>query len=489
MQYYLGIDIGTGSTKAVALSTSGQVLHATQEFYAVDSGHAVQDPMIIWEAFCSCIYKITLHFGVAPHFVSLSSAMHSIMAVDKNGAPLSPLLTWADDRAAYIAENLLSRPEGSDFYAHCGTPVHALSPLCKIRWWYENDPHLHNMAARFIGVKEWVWFQLFGEFEIDYSLASATGMFDLNKKEWYAPALFFAGINAAKLSQPVDTTFCRKSIRATHSALDRLRNDTLFVIGASDGCLANMGTAALQPGTAAVTIGTSGAVRVASRVPKALFPVQLFNYYLYKDMWITGGAINNGGAAVQWISQILGNAKVDDAFMEQIALVAPGSDGLIFLPMLLGERAPVWDSNSSAAFIGLRQQHSHQHLLRAVVEGICFALRSVLDPLEKATGTIGTLHLSGGFAKSGAALQVLADCLGKKIVLLQTEDASAIGAVLLGSKALFINMAPELHQTEGFNKTFLPSPAAHERYNHFYAVYKTLYPMLKSTMHQLRQWA
>lgn len=484
--YVLGIDIGTGSTKAVAVNAAGKILFATQAPYPEGFSHTEQDPEIIWDAFASVIKTSLKQLKQPPLALALSSAMHSIMAVLPDGRPLSPLLTWADDRASEIAAALLRQPEGQVFYSCCGTPVHALSPLCKIRWWQENEGDLFRKTAKFVGIKEWVWHRLFGVFEIDYSLASATGMLELERKIWYAPALAFAGIEAIKLSHPVPTTKIRSGLDAALAKELQLPTAIPFIIGGSDGCLANLGTAALRPGTAAITVGTSGAVRVATDKPTPVFPEQLFNYYLDESYWIKGGAINNGGAAVQWITQAIGRPSIDEQLIEAITTIAPGSEGLLFLPYLLGERAPLWDSNSSAAFIGLRQQHSSLHLLRAVIEGVCFALRSVLEPLEAVAGKVNEVHLSGGFTRSDAALQVLADCLGKKVVLLQTEDASAIGAALLGYKAL--GMITDLEQLPipEIVKTFVPEQSAHTLYTRLFALYQPLYGTLKNTLHQLR---
>jgi gluconokinase len=486
--YVLGIDIGTGSTKAVAVNKAGAVLFATQHHYLKGFSHTSQDPEIIWTAFLAVI-KDTLKVLPQPTAVSLSSAMHSVMALNEQYVPISPLLTWADDRAADLANTLLATPEGAKLYRACGTPIHAMTPLCKIRWWQLNDPELFASAHFFADIKAYIWQRLFGVLETDISIASATGMLSLETKDWHQPALEFAGINYNHLPKPVATTFSRNQLLPSSAEATGLALNTSFIMGASDGCLANLGTAALQSGTAAITIGTSGAVRVATKEPKPVFPEQLFNYYLDEGVWITGGAINNGGAAVQWIARTLGHDSITDELMQSITAIPAGANGLLFLPFLLGERAPIWDSHSSAAFVGLQHRHGPAHLLRAVIEGVCFALKSVLDALETSAGAVHTLHLSGGFTRSKAALQLLTDCLGKKVELLQTEDASAIGAALLGWKASggAINLAalpmPEVV------RTFEPDAEAHKKYQQLYALYQPLYGQLKDTMHQLQQLA
>lgn len=485
LSYILGIDIGTGSTKGVAVEQSGRVLATAQAFYPEGTSHSEQDPELIWKAFVKVVHDAVQQLKAAPAAVTLSSAMHSIIAVDDAGNPLSPVLTWADDRAAAIAEELLAQPLGKSLYEACGTAIHALSPLCKIVWWQKNDPALVQRTHKFIGIKEWIWHRLFGLFEVDYSIATATGMLSLKTLDWHQPAVRFAGIDTAKLSAPVSPMHRRNTLLPDAVAALGLPPTTPFVIGGSDGCLANLGTGSLMPGVAAATIGTSGAVRVACNCPCPQWPEQLFNYYLDENVWITGGAINNGGAAVSWSADLLYDG-LKNIPLNELTQIPAGSEGLLFLPFLLGERAPIWDSNSSAAFIGLRQQHTQLHLLKATLEGVCFALRSVLAPLESASGPIEQLHLSGGFSQSAEALQILADCVGKKIVRLQTSDASAIGAAYLGFKAMaWITDFREL-PFPVTAETILPNEENHRRYNELFRIYQNLYPTLKDAMHQLR---
>ncbi|WP_132054705.1 gluconokinase [Pseudocnuella soli] len=485
--YIIGIDIGTGSTKAVAVAKSGDVLGDHQVFYPENEGHSVQNPAVVWDAFVACINNVVGHMGYPPDAIVLSSAMHSIMAVDSQATPLSPLITWADPRASDIASNLYAQPLGKELYEACGTPIHALSPLCKIVWWREHDAALFQSAHKFIGIKEWIWHRLFGFFEIDFSLGAATGMMELASFSWHSPALEFASSDTDRLSQLVPTTFQRNALTPHAASLLDLPANIPFYIGASDGCLANLGTGALHQGIGATTVGTSGAVRVAATKPCPQWPEQLFNYYLDEGWWITGGAINNGGAAISWAADLLFANGIDDVPFDTLSHIEPGAKGLMFLPYLMGERAPIWDSASSAAFIGLQQHHNKQHLIKAVLEGVCFALRSVLEPLEKATGPVHKLHLSGGFAKSETALQLFADCTGKEVVRLQTADASAMGAAYLGFKALgWVTDFDQLPLPVADSR-FLPDGRRHQLYNRLFSIYQDLYPVLRQTMHRLHQ--
>jgi gluconokinase len=207
-KYFVGIDLGTGSTKAVAVDTEGNTLSTAQYHYITSNpqpGYSEQNPHLIWQAFVLCINDITSKLGSEPIAISFSAAMHSIMPVDKDGAALSDAILWADSRSGDIAESIRVSTQGEDIYRHTGTAIYAMSPLCKLIWLRENSPGLFNKAYKFISIKEYIWYKLFGVFEVDYSIASATGLFDILALSWYDKSLALAGINSEKLSKPVDT--------------------------------------------------------------------------------------------------------------------------------------------------------------------------------------------------------------------------------------------------------------------------------------------
>lgn len=488
MKYILGIDIGTGSTKAVALNLSCQPVRSCQQHYPTLSplaGYSEQDPDTIWTAFVWCINEMVSKMGAAPEAIGLSSAMHSIIAVDTAGAVLAPMMTWADARSAAIAEQMRSTDAGMKIYEATGTPVHAMSPLCKLIWLRDNQPELFDAAYKFISIKEYIWHRLFNEYRIDHSIASCTGLFDLERRDWNADALQMAKIDPVRLSELVQTNYTRKGLSPAAAVLFGV-HDTAFVIGASDGCLANLGSDATGPGVAAITIGTSGAVRVASRKP-APNPSMTFSYVLDEQTYICGGPVNNGGIVLQWLLRnVFGKETINpedyDHLFELIKPVPAGSEGLIFLPYLSGERAPVWDASARGGFFGLRLQHGQGHLGRAVLEGICYALNQVLVTLEQHTGHIHQISVSGGFVHSETWMQLLADVTGKPLLLMHTKDASAIGAAYLTAKAA--GLTNEYPQSRVKEKIIMPDLQTHKVYKKGFAMYNQLYPVLKSLVPQ-----
>jgi gluconokinase len=489
-EYILGIDIGTGSTKGVGLSLKGKVLASAQHHYLINQpqpGYSEQDPEQIWEAFVQCVKEVTANLGYAPAAVSFSSAMHSLIATDGQGAPLYPMITWADTRAEKQASQLRSSAQGEAIYRQTGTPIHPMTPLSKLLWMKEHDTDLFNKAAKFISIKEYLWYKLFNAFEIDYSLASATGLFDIVKLQWSQEACQLAGITTDKLSKPVDTNYTQKSLVPDVEKLLGIPGSTPFVIGASDGCCANLGSHVIDGGTAALTIGTSGAVRVTGTEPVYNYPAMTFNYLLNHNTYVSGGAVNNGGIAVDWLlKKFLNIGKpTDDNYKElfkAIDTIPAGSQGLLFLPYLYGERAPIWDANSSGAYLNIQPQHSQQHFLRAGLEGVCFALNDVVKSLEEASDSIKQISISGGFITSATWVQTLANITGKKLVVQQTEDASAMGAIYIAMQELFPDTKlPHLPDAQVIE----PNAESHAVYAKMFPLFKKVYEDLKESMQVL----
>jgi gluconokinase len=417
--------------------------------------------------------------------------MHSIIPVDENGRALANMLTWADARSYEVAERIKTSAVAKSLYEATGTPIHAMSPLCKIIWWRENKPDLFSRTFKFISIKEYIWNKLFHQFQVDYSIASATGLFDIIQFKWHEEAMQLAGITPAQLSVPVAPGLVRFDLPEAIAHALHIEASTPFVIGASDGCLANLGSSAMSASYASITIGTSGAVRIASDRAIHHFESMLFNYRLDEQIFISGGAINNGGIAFKWCAENLLHENLkngyDDLF-RQIETIEAGSNGLLFLPYLMGERAPIWDSRANGAFLGVTIAHNNVHFLRAVVEGICFSLNDVLQTIEQSAGNIEKIHVSGGLFKSKVFIQMLANITGKILCLMQTEDASAIGAVNLALKALgHVESFDELPRQEA-SYVCEPQWEEHEKYKAYFTIYRQLYPRFKDVLHVLHDF-
>ena len=450
--YYLGVDIGTTSTKAVLYEGKGKVItmhHVGYPLFSPTPSIAEQDPEEIFRAVLETMRVVIEKGNIDTQnlkLVSFSSAMHSLIAMSERDKPLTRCITWADSRATSWADRIKSELNGLAIYRRTGTPIHPMSPLAKITWLRHDEPDLFNQASKFIGIKEYIFHKLFGKYVIDYSIASATGMFNLEQLDWDAEALQVAGINCDKLSEPVPTTFYLTGLKEEYASRIGLPADIPFVVGASDGVLSNLGVNAIEPGVVAVTIGTSGAIRTVTDRPVTDPKGRIFCYALTENLWVVGGPVNNGGMTFRWVRDELASAEVETAkrlgidpyeVLTKIASkVAPGADGLIFHPYLAGERAPLWNANARGSFFGLGLHHKKEHMIRSVLEGVILNLYSVLLALQEMIGVPNKILATGGFARSELWRQMMADIFNQEVVVPESFESSCLGAVVLGMYAL-----------------------------------------------------
>lgn len=450
------------------------------------AGYQEQSPEVIWQAFVGCISRVIASQKRSPDAISLSSAMHSVIPIDRKGDPLMNMMTWADNRSAAVATRIRRSSAGQLLYEKSGTPLHAMTPLCKIQWMRENEKTMFAKTKRFISIKEYIWWRLFGCYEVDFSIASATGLFNVDDLVWNDLSLDVTGITLNQLSTPVNANHVRRCDDPNLCRDLGLSLGTPFYIGASDGCLANVGSFATEEGHMALTIGTSGAVRVARGRPMLNFKAMTFNYRLDENTFVCGGPTNNGGVILKWYAENFLGRKLDTAadygfLLKALTDSRPGSGGLVFLPYILGERAPIWNSAACGVFFGMRGHHRQADLTRAVIEGISMALFDITQNMIDAGLDIKQIQVSGGFVHSEEWLQILANLFGKKICLVNTVDASAIGAAFLALKARGVIRDYQELKPEDC-KTFLPDPEHMDTYRNLFLRYREVYSRLSSLM-------
>jgi gluconokinase len=378
--------------------------------------------------------------------VSFSAAMHSVIAVDQDGVLLSNSITWADNRAGEWANRIRDELDGHAIYLRTGTPIHPMSPLCKIMWLRHEQPQLFARTARFIGMKEYVLYRLFGEWLVDHSIASATGLFNLQQLDWDQGALDLLGISPQQLSRLVPTTHHLTGLAPTMAQQLGLLPSTPFVIGANDGVLSNLGVNAIGPGQVAVTIGTSGAMRTVIDKPLTDPSGRTFCYALTAKHWVVGGPTNNGGSIFRWVRDELATAEsaaakaagLDpyEALTKIAEGVTAGAEGLLFHPYLAGERAPLWNADARGSYFGLAMHHGKPHMIRAALEGVIFSLYSILPAVEHLIGPTTRMMATGGFARSPLWRQMMADIFEREVVVPESVESSCLGACVLGLYAL-----------------------------------------------------
>jgi gluconokinase len=460
----VGLDLGTTTLKAIAFDdTSGQPIaraaahvallsggDASESEAAVSGGdemlRAEQDPDSVAEAATAILAQVVaaaraLNYSVVR--VGISAAMHSFLPLGADERPLSPALLWMDGRAMEEAHALWETSAGKALYARTGAPIHAMTPLAKLLWLRARRPEIHAAAARFVSLKEWVWRRWLGGWEVDASIASATGLYNLRENAWDREALRLAGIDATRLSALVPTTIVRAGLGDERLLAAGLSAQTPFVIGASDGALANLGLGVVAGGageasdSVALTIGTSLALRVGRAEPLTDLVTRAFCYVLDRGQFVVGGASNSGGGTLEWLGRVLrGGAESDGAVERHLsALLMEAGEvevgDLLCLPYLTGERAPLWSEQARASFLGLDAQHTPAHLMRAACEGIIFNAWWIASGVFTLVGRPRAILTSGRVLELPWMRQLVADVFDLPVRTGSDADASAKGAAIL----------------------------------------------------------
>jgi gluconokinase len=424
-----------------------------------------------------------------PDGVTLTSAMHTLIGVDGGGRPITPLLTFADNRAAAQAKRIKAQPDAPALYRRTGTPMHPMSPLAKLVWYREREAGTFAAVRHWLSVKEYLALYLFGELVVDHSVAAASGLLNLRALDWDADALALAGVTREQLATLVPTRHVCRGLRGEAAAEVGLDPATPVVIGASDGVLANLGVGALGPQIAACSVGTSAAVRVVLDEPRTDPHGRLFCYPLTEDRWSIGGATNNGGIVLRWVRDRLfpevaraATAAGDDPYEALVGLtdgIAPGADGLIMLPYLTGERAPHWSSLPRGVLFGLQRHHGRGHVVRAVLEGIVFQLYAVLRSLEEFGIRPSEVRATGGFTRSPLWRQIMADVFDRPIATPAHAEGTSLGAAMLGRVALGLEESLEsAARVVRVSQLERPIPEHAAAYRGAYEVFERLYERL-----------
>jgi gluconokinase len=441
----VGMDLGTTSLKAVAFDLDGQeIVRAGREVERTSSeeGAAEEDPRAVASAATDALAHVVADArrqGYTISSVGLSAAMHSLIPVAADDSPLGPALLWMDTRPEAEADALWQSTEGRATYKRTGTPVSAMAPLVKLRWLRSTHPTMYQQAARFVSLKEWLWHHWFGVWEIDASIASATGLYNLRNQTWDEGALGLAGITPEKLSTLVPPTTMRMANQSAMLQSAGLPADAAVVIGAADGPLANLGVGAVDATQMVLTIGTSCAVRMGSGAPLTDTASRIFCYVLDNGRFVAGAPGNSGGVVLEWLAHALtvgqpsNGAQALETLLDAAATVH--DDHLLFLPYIAGERAPLWNADARGSIIGLRLEHTTAHVLRAAVEGILFHARWMSGPLFELLGTPIELIASGKVLEVDWIRQLAADIFGLPVRFPGGADASATGAATLANIA------------------------------------------------------
>lgn len=490
-EWFLGIDLGTGSCKSVIIDAKAQQLGFGVGEYAERESTDQWDEQEAQELVSAMIQSVRgaiRDAGVNPsacQAFSIGGAYHSLIALDKAESPLTGVITWVDDRAATKAQAVRNTKRADDLYQQTGCPAHGMFPLYKLIWLREERPELFKQAARLLSAKEYVTRQLTGEYLVDIGIAAGSALLNTHDLEWNAASLELAGIQPDQLSQLTSSWQIVNGLNPDLASRMGIPKETPLVLGSADAVNSSLGAGAVLPGQATCMIGTSGAFRIIAPHPMLDEQARSWCYAIDENHWLVGGAINNAGLALTWFkdafNQMLqGRAKESylsfDDLVSLASQTSPGSEGLICLPFFAGERSPYWNMNARGVFFGLSLDHDARHMARALMEGVAYRLRSLKDVLKDLGVNVQEIRASGGFTHSDLWPQIIANVLNHNLAIPASGETSSLGAAywaLLGSGV--VGSFEDLHSLVKITNTYCPDSKDTPLYDALYQIYMDLY--------------
>jgi xylulokinase len=500
MSLLLGIDIGTSSVKAVLFDpdTVGVVAVAQHEYpiHKPAPDRAEQDPDDWWNATIEVVHAVTAHAGRRDIIaIGLCGQMHGTVMLDANNRSLAPAIVWPDQRSAAEVDRLVNLLGAQRYTSIAGTMPATGFMAVTLLWLRQHDPALLEQIRQVVLPKDYVRLKLTGNVSTDPSDAAATGLFDVNASTWSDEIIGTAGLPRDIFPPLLQSQALAGDLTAEAARTLGLADGIPVVVGCADQPAQALGNGVAGTGKAIVSIASGGQV-VTPFVPKGKAPIptdprlHVFNHAI-PGMWYILGATLSAGLSLRWLRGIMGMSDQGKAayerFSSEAAAVAPGSEGLIFLPYLSGERTPHMDSRARGGFIGLSYFHEQGHLARAVMEGVAFSLRQALELSIALGGEVGAVIATGGGSESVVWRQILADILGLPLQKSMLTEQAAIGAALLAGVGIGIYSTFEDAglDTGQYGKVTVPVPENAKLYNTLYEEYKALYPRLRDDFHRL----
>jgi gluconokinase len=429
----LALDIGSSSTRSALFDEKARVItgsDARREYavrYSADRG-AELSPLELRQAAQTCLRK-TLRAHRSSRLSKIpivgvggSAFWHSLLGLDRNGRPLTPIFTWADSRCARDAMELREQFDEREIHAQTGCMLRASFWPAKLRWLRRTDRRLFRKVARWVSPAEWIFEELFGASGSSHSMASATGLYDLRTAIWHSALCEACEVELKKLG-----ALAGVSLRNTTPLMGMAQATVFNAIG--DGAAGNLGSGADGGGRIAINVGTSAAVRMMEdgRTEIRPTPFGLFRYAVDERRTVMGGAVSNAGNLRRWCTREL---RIEGTEENALDRKAAAIDALTVLPFWVGERAPTWPEDLQGAIVGLTQSTDAAQIFRATTCAVFYRLAEILHLMETASGRAKQIIVSGGILNSPASLQLLADALGRDICVSPEAEASLRGAAV-----------------------------------------------------------
>lgn len=485
----LGIDLGTSSVKAVVIDENGAVLGSGMHEYPILTprvGWAEQEPEAWWRATVIAVQEATTKADERRiSAIGIDGQMHGLVPINALLEAAAPAIIWADQRSS--GEVTFMRDQvGDDLLRQAGTLPAAGFYAATMLWMMRHQPDLLEQAVACLLPKDYIRLRLTEQIATDASDASATALFDVQTRRWSTDIVRTLQLPAHLLPSVLESGQIAGTLTPAAAAILNLTPDIPVVAGCADQVAQAVGNGLIDPGRGSITIGTGGQLFAPLASPNTDAQLRLHTFcHAPADRWYLLGATLSAGLSLRWFRNLLGEASNPDAYqyLAQLAEeVPPGADGLLFLPYLVGERAPIMDASAQGALVGLTLRHERGHITRAIMEGVCFALRQVLDVMDSLTAAPRTLLASGNGLASPVWRQIAADILNRPLSLSSGGERAGIGAALIAGigAGIYKDYAEILSMAPVAGLTIEPNPERVGRYDEGYARYQQLYPLLKT---------
>jgi xylulokinase len=489
--YWLGLDTGTSGTRALLIDSAGKEIAAvTAPHQDIRMEHplwAEQRPEDWIEAAVIAIRGVLAASGATGRDirgVGLSGQMHGLVILDRAGAVIRPSLIWCDQRSQPQVDFINQTVGPQKVLASIANPVLTGFTLPKLLWVRDHEPRHFDRVRKLLLPKDYVRFRLTGEFATDVSDASGTALLDVVRRRWSFDMMHALGLDRDILPSLHESTDITGVISAEAAQLTGLAPGTPVVGGAGDQAAGAVGNGIVEPGIVSCTLGTSGVV--FAHTEKAVWDDPMGRVHTFchavRDKWHVMGVTQSAGLSLQWLRNQLAPGVGYDNLMSEAATAPTGSQGLFWLPYLMGERTPHLDARARGGWIGLTAKHTRADLIRSVVEGVSYSQKDGLDIVEQLGVPVSSVRASGGGARSPFWRQILADVFGKRVSIPANQEGSAYGAALLAMVGTG-EVAIPIREAE----SVMPRAAESRIYAEGHQTYQSLYPALRPIFHHTRQ--
>ena len=491
----LGIDVGTGGTRALLIDESGRVLASAtadhRPFASPQTGWAEQKPQDWWRACCQAVQQLLSESGIAASKISavgFSGQMHGAVLLDADGNSLRPSLIWCDQRTADEAAEITQLIGAERLIQLTCNPALTNFTLTKLLWVRKHEPRVFDRFRMLQLPKDYVRLRLTGEYAMDMADASGTLLLDVANRRWSKEMASATGISIAALPKLFESSEVCGAVSKEGAEQTGLAAGTPVVAGAGDQAAGAVGLGIVAPGAVHATIGTSGVVFASTSSPTMDPRGRLHTFcHAVPNRWHVMGVTQAAGLSLRWFrdqfgANSSGNRDPYEALTEEAASVPPGSDGVFWAPYLMGERTPHLDPEARAALVGLAANHRRAHVVRAIMEGVAFSLRDSFSIFEELKIPVTNIRLGGGGARSPLWRQIQADVYGDSVEIVEAEEGAAYGAALLAGvgAGAWSTVDEACRNVVRVKATVEPHRESAQTMQRQYSTYRRVYPALRS---------